>query len=124
MKPTYSHAISFVWVKKWDEALSFYRDVLGLNRVYESDGWVELSLPGLDRTYVALNRWSSPEQAPHNEFFTLGVEDLDAFKRHLESMGVALEGDVVTLRDDRQSLRMLKFFDPDGNVLTAAEAEH
>jgi len=121
MKPTYDHAISFVWVKDWDRALRFYTDVLGFTKVYESDGWAEFRIPGVKDSYIALNRWVRGEPQPRNEFVTLRVSDLDAFKDYLESKEVHVRTDVDAFMDENQGLRMFKFCDPECNVLTAAQ---
>ena len=123
MKPTYDHAVTFLWVTDWDRALRFYTEVLGFRKDYESDGWAELAVPGLKDSFLALNRIAPGKELPRNEFVTLRVPDLDAFKRYLEGRGATLRGDVVEFREEGQGMRMFKFFDPDGNVLTAAQIE-
>lgn len=121
MEMTYTHAISFVWVKEWDRAVTFYKDVLGLKKVYESEGWAELSIPGIKDSYIALNKWGQEGEPPTDAFITLGVADLATFKKHLEAKSVKLKGDIVTFEGENQGMRMLKFFDTEGNVITAAE---
>lgn len=121
MEMKYTHAISFLWVKDWQRAIDFYKDVLGLKKVYESDGWAEFSIPGIKDTYIALNKWGQEGNPPTDTFITLGVNDLSQFKGQLESKSVKLKGDIVTFEGENQGMRMLKFFDSEGNVLTAAE---
>ena len=121
MKMEYSHIISFVWVRDWERAVDFYKNVLGLNKTYESEGWAEFAVPGTRGAYIALNKWAREGEAPTDTFITLGVSDLDQFRRYLLDKDVVLAGDIVTFQGERQGIRMFKFRDPDGNVLTAAE---
>ena len=123
MKPTYDHALTFLWVADWDRALRFYTDVLGFRKDYESEGWAELAVPGVKDSFVALNRIGKGKEFPRNEFFTLRVPELDAFRSYLVSRGVPMRGDVMEFRDEGQGMRMFKFLDPDGNVLTASQIE-
>ncbi|MCK9461149.1 MAG: VOC family protein [Proteobacteria bacterium] len=123
MKPTYDHALTFLWVTDWDRALRFYTEVLGFRKDYESEGWAELAVPGVKDSFVALNRIAAGSELPRNEFVTLRVPDLDAFRAYLAGSGVFLKGDVVDFRDEGQGMRMFKFLDPDGNVITASQIE-
>jgi len=123
MKPKYDHAISFLWVKDWDRALRFYGDTLGFGKVYESDGWAEFKIPGVKDSFIAINRWAVDNALPKNNFITLRVLDLMEFKKYLESKSVHIKGDVEEYVDEGQGLRMFKFFDPDRNVLTAAQID-
>jgi len=119
MPLAYRNAVSFSWTANPAKSARFYVEVLGLAKVYEAQGWMEFAVPGVPNTYLALNHWTQEERAPRNEFLTLGVEDLDGFKARLEAAGVRLKGGVLHLEE--QNLRMLKFYDPDGNVITVAQ---
>ncbi len=121
MKPQYDHAISYVWVTDWNRAYRFYTDVLGFTKVFESDGWAEFRVPGLEDSFVALNRWARQEPHPKNQFLTLRVRDLMEFKGYLESRDVRIQGEVEEHLDEGQGLKMVKFHDSEGNVLTAAQ---
>ncbi len=121
MTPSYRNIISFVWSSDFQKSIVFYRDVLGLNKVFEADGWAELSLPGTPKAFLAINSWTRGGKPPCNEFVTLGVDDLDAFKQHLVANEVRLKGDIWAFHE--HGLRMLKFYDPDDNVLTLAEVQ-
>lgn len=124
MKPRYDHFVSFVWVQDWEQALSFYSDVLGFTKAYESEGWAELAIPGIKGVYLGLNKWGKPGEAPPtNSFITFRVEDLDAFHNHLEANRVRFKGDIWSFDDEGQGMRMFKFYDPDGNVLTVSQIE-
>lgn len=121
MEPQYKNIISFVWSRDIKRSINFYCNILGFNRAFESQGWVELSIPGLKTGYLALNRWAKREDPPVNQFITLGVEDLEQFKAHLLENDVELRGDVTEFYEE--GMKMLKFLDPDENVITAAEVE-
>jgi len=102
-------------------SLAFYADILGCKIVFESDGWAELSVPGAPNTFFALNRWAGEGDAPKNNFITLGIDDIDGFRKFLETQHVHLVGEVREFAD--QGMRMFKFKDPDGNTLTVSEVE-
>lgn len=121
MQPRYKNIIAFLWAEDFDKAIKFYTDVLGMKKVFESDGWCELSVPGTRNAYLAVNRWNRDGKAPRNDFITLGVEDVEAFQALLDEHNVRLKGDVIEL--DQPGLKMLKFYDPEGNVITLAEVQ-
>ena len=121
MKPVYKNVISFLWVKNTKAALEFYADILGCKIVFESDGWAELSVPGAPNTFFALNKWAGEGDHPYNNFLTLGIDNIDEFRKFLESHRVHLVGETREFAD--QGMRMFKFKDPDGNTLTVSEVE-
>ncbi len=119
MQPRYKNIISFLWAEDFAKTIAFYTDVLGLEKVYESDGWAELSIPGTRNAYLGVNRWTRDGKAPRNEFVTLGVEGIEEYQELLVSKNVRFEGELIEL--DQQGLKMLKFYDPESNVITLAE---
>jgi len=121
MKNEYVDTITFMWVKDWDRSIAFYEGVLGFRKVYESEGWAELAIPGITQFYLAINRWAATEEMPLNSFVTLRVKDLNAFRDRLAERKVKLKGEIQEFVQDDQGLRLFKFFDPDGNLLTACE---
>lgn len=121
MDQTYNNIISFVWSKNIKRALQFYEEILGCKKAYESQGWIELSIPGLKTGYIAVNRWAKKEDPPVNQFITLGVNNLDDFKSYLLSKDVEMYKDTFEFYEE--GIKMFKFYDPDGNILTAAEVE-
>lgn len=121
MRPIYKNVISFLWVKNIKVSVGFYADILGCRIVFESDGWAELSVPGVPNTFFALNKWAGEGDHPLNDFLTLGTDDLNGFRKFLESHRVHLVGDVRVFEE--QGMRMFKFRDPDGNTLTVSEVE-
>jgi catechol 2,3-dioxygenase-like lactoylglutathione lyase family enzyme len=121
MNQTYNNIISFVWSKDVKKSLQFYEEILGFKKAYESQGWIELSIPGLKTGYIAINRWAKKENPPVNQFITLGVDDLAGFKTYLEGKKVEMYKETFEFYEE--GIKMFKFYDPDGNILTAAEVE-
>ncbi len=121
MQPRYKNIIAFLWAEDFAKAITFYTDVLGLKKVYESDGWCELSIPGTRNAYLAVNRWTRDGKAPRNDFVTFGIEGIEDFQGHLVANNVRFKGEMIEL--DQQGLKMLKFYDPEGNVITLAEVQ-
>jgi len=121
MKQQYNNIVTFVWVTDTEKTKAFYTDILGFSVVFESDGWVEFSIPGTQNAFLALNRWAGEGRHPVNEFLTLSVDNLDEFRKKLKTKRVALQGPVREFPE--HGMRMFKFLDPAGNVLTAAEVE-
>lgn len=119
MKFNYKHMISFLWTRDIQRSERFYTAILGCTKTFESEGWLELSIPGTQNCYLALNQWKESANLPTQEFITLGVDDIDAFKKHLSAEEVSLKGSMIEFPDE--GLRMLKFYDPDKNVITVSE---
>lgn len=100
------------WTRNMDEAVAFYRDVLGLDLATRSgEDWAEFEVGG---TTVALHG-TRPGHAPPQAGATIvfEVDDLDAAVRSLRSRGVELDGDLA----ETPTGRFVSFRDPDGNVL-------
>ena len=121
MKHEYKNIISFVWSTNIERSLRFYTEILGFKKGFAADDWIELAIPGLRTGYIALNRWTLDKPIATNDFITLGVGSLEEFKRHLTASNVQLKGDTTEFYEE--GIKMLKFYDPDGNTRTAAEIE-
>lgn len=121
MKPNYKNLITFSWVKDLEKAKQFYTQTLGFTLVFESQGWVEMAVPGTVNTFFALNHWAEDGAAPVNEFVTLGVEDIKVFHDQLTKDDVHFKGEFVEFPEE--GLKMFKFYDPAGNVLTVSQAD-
>lgn len=119
MNMNYKHAIVFIWSRDIRKTLSFYENILGFKKAFESDGWIEMAVPGVTNAYIAINEWKKQGTYPVNEFLTFGVEDLKAFKARLVAKEVSLYGDVVEFAE--QDMKMLKFYDHDKNIITVSE---
>ena len=119
MNLVYKHAITYIWSRDIRKTEDFYVNVLGFKKAFESEGWIELAVPGVTNSYIAVNEWKREGTYPVNEFLTFGISDLDSFKAHLVAEEVKLKGDIVEFAE--QGMRMLKFYDHDNNILTVSE---
>lgn len=106
----------FYNVDDMDQAVAFYRDVLGLPVKYGSADWVELDAGNVT---IALRRHGSgPEGRPELAVGAGGtpvfeVEDIEAAKAELEGKGVRFIGGIFAYG----SVKLAVFEDPNGNVL-------
>ncbi|AHE54989.1 VOC family protein [Sphingomonas sanxanigenens] len=100
-------------VTSLDRSIPWYQAVLGMTVLYRMDdiAWCELSTPvarvnmGLSQVEVATPGGVTP---------TFGVVDIDAAKAVLDAAGVKQDGPI----DDIPGMvRLLTFYDPDGNTL-------
>jgi predicted enzyme related to lactoylglutathione lyase len=114
---------AFYWTKDMDEAVAFYRDVLGLDLTARfGEDWSEFDVGG---SRVALH--GSRGMAPPNEGATVvfEVDDLDATMRALQGRGVRFEGEVTEVPE---SGRFVSLRDPAGNLVQmfepSSEAHH
>ncbi|MGZ4104827.1 MAG: VOC family protein [Actinomycetota bacterium] len=109
---------AFYWTKDMDEAVGFYRDVLGLDlRARYGEDWTEFAIDG---STIAIH--GSRGTAPPNEGATVvfEVDDLDATMRALTVRGVMFEGEVTEVPD---AGRFVSLRDPAGNLVQLYEPE-
>lgn len=102
-----------------DRSIAWYRTVLGFTLLYRADeiGWCEMSthMPGVN---VGLSENQSvPQGGGATNVWT--VQDIEAGKAHLEAHGVGLDGEIQTVPG---LVRLLTFFDPDGNAMMLAQS--
>lgn len=102
-----------------DRSIDWYQKILGFELLYRADeiGWCELTTHmqgvnvGLSQNEVvaqgggATNVWS--------------VADIDVAKAHLDSHGVKQDGGIQHVPD---LVKLLTFFDPDGNAMMFAQS--
>jgi len=100
-------------VSDLDEAIDWYQKTLGFKLKYRLDdvGWCELG-SSVDKVNVGLSVVESPN--PGGATPTFGVQDINAAKATLQSMGVRIDGEIITI-DGLVSL--LTFYDQDNNSL-------
>jgi predicted enzyme related to lactoylglutathione lyase len=107
---------AFYWTSDMDRAVSFYRDVLGLNLTARyGEDWTEFEL---GNSTVALH--GTRGMAPPNQGATIvfEVDDLDATIRALTGKGVTFEGEVT---DVPETGRFATLRDPAGNLVQIFE---
>lgn len=104
-------------VSDLDRGISWYETVLGFKLEYRMDdvGWCELVSPVAD-VNVGLSVVEKPN--PGGATPTFGVKDIAAAKATLEANDVRIDGDVITIEN---MVKLLTFFDPDGNALMFAQ---
>jgi catechol 2,3-dioxygenase-like lactoylglutathione lyase family enzyme len=98
-----------------DRARSFYRDVLGLTLLFETNGMLFFQLDGL-RLMIGNN--VKPDQPVAGTVLYFDAPDIDALGPVLEARGVTFAGRAQILqRTDTHELKLRAFQDPDGNAL-------
>lgn len=96
-------------------AVAFYRDVLGLPFLFETNGMVFFQLAG-----ARLMIGSHPDHppAPGGSCLYFDAPDLPELAAALEARGVSFSGPGVVLQSEATGDLMLRSFaDPDGNLL-------
>jgi methylmalonyl-CoA/ethylmalonyl-CoA epimerase len=102
-------------VRDLDRARDFYRDVLGLQLLFETNNMLFFQLAGL-RLMVGLAFDAAKPIGGSILYFD--APDFDAVVGGLESKGVTFLSDAQVLqRTDTHELKLRSFFDPDGNGL-------
>ncbi len=101
-------------VTSLDRAIPWYESVLGLKLLYRMDeiAWCELET-GVARVNLGLSQVESAG-GPGGATLTFGVTDLDAAKAALDAAGVRQDGPINEIPG---MVRLLTFYDPDGNAL-------
>jgi catechol 2,3-dioxygenase-like lactoylglutathione lyase family enzyme len=100
-------------VSDLDAAINWYQKTLGFELLYRLDdvGWCELK-SSVDKVNVGLSVVESPN--PGGATPTFGVQDIKAAEASLQSMGVRIDGDIVTIEG---LVSLLTFYDQDDNSL-------
>lgn len=106
--------ICSIQVKDLKAAQRWYADVLGCELRYElpSQGWCEMSTPN-PAVMLGLHQ-VAPQQDNGGAKIGLGVTEMAGAVARLREKQVRLDGDVVVIP---QTVKLLTFFDPDGNRL-------
>jgi catechol 2,3-dioxygenase-like lactoylglutathione lyase family enzyme len=105
-------------VSDYRKALAWYRDVLGLNVVFELEtwGWAQLQSP-VDDLLIGIGQSEEVDQGG-GATLTFTVKGIEAARAYLESEGVRFDGEISQVED---MVRLTTFYDPDGNALMLAQ---
>lgn len=103
-----------IGVTSLDKSIPWYTDILGMRLLYRRDdrAWCELESE-VARVNIGLSQVESAG-GPGGATLTFGVTDIDAAKAALDAAGVRQDGPIL---DIPGMVRLLTFFDPDGNTL-------
>jgi predicted enzyme related to lactoylglutathione lyase len=107
-----------IGVKELDRSIAWYESVLGLTLLYRLTdmAWCELQSP-VARVNVGMSEVESVVKGG-GATLTWGVKDIGAAKADLEGKGVSFDGDIQEIPE---MVKLLTFFDPDGNALMLYE---
>jgi methylmalonyl-CoA/ethylmalonyl-CoA epimerase len=96
-------------------SIAFYRDVLGLPLMFESNGMAFFDVAGV-RLMIALDRKRATTRPTSILYFD--TPDFNSTVEKLKQLNLPLDGTVETVqRTSKGSLRLQQFRDPDGNAL-------
>ncbi|MCW3835326.1 VOC family protein [Sphingomonas canadensis] len=107
-------------VTSLDRAVAWYQEVLGMTLLYRADAiaWCELTT-GVARVNLGLGQAESVPQGG-GATLTFGVKDIVAAKAALDAVGVRQDGGINEIPG---MVKLLTFYDPDGNVLMFYEVD-
>jgi catechol 2,3-dioxygenase-like lactoylglutathione lyase family enzyme len=121
--PTMTRAIAFVATSKPDAAITFYRDVLGLTLLEESQFALVFDAFG---TMLRVQKASEVVRVPYTSF-GLEVPEIEQSVRALRGKGVRgvryprFEQDELDIWTAPSGARVFWFHDPDGNLLSLTQ---
>jgi len=102
---------------KWEDAKKFYSEILGFTQKFADDklGWIayETGTPGLDFGISRVEK----KIVGDGGVVVLDVEDALKIAEELKSKGV----NCCEPQDIPGMVRLIKLFDPDGNILQLAQ---
>lgn len=101
-------------VTSLDAAIDWYQEVLGMRLLYRRDdiAWAELST-GVERVSVGLSQ-NQAAGGPGGATLTFGVTDIEAAQAALDAADVRQDGGITEIPG---MVKLLTFYDPDGNAL-------
>jgi methylmalonyl-CoA/ethylmalonyl-CoA epimerase len=102
-------------VRDLNRARGFYRDVLGLQLLFEASGMLFFQLGGLR---LMVGQEHSVGQPIGGSLLYFDAPDIDSLGRALAARGVVFVSDAqVVQRTETHDLKLREFLDPDGNAL-------
>jgi catechol 2,3-dioxygenase-like lactoylglutathione lyase family enzyme len=105
-------------VSDFSKSVAWYREALGFELTYslEKYGWGEMRTPW-EGIYIGLGQTEELKQG--GTVPTFGVKDIDAARKHLESLGTKFDGDTYEIDG---MVKLATFYDPDGNSWMLAQS--
>lgn len=100
-----------LYVRDMERAIRFYRDTLGLERAFESQGWTTFRTGSCTLALHAAERRETGVGEPAPTFL---VVDAEADHDRLAAAGV----EVTEIREPAAGVRVFDLRDPDGNRLS------
>lgn len=102
-----------------DRSIAWYQEVLGFQLLYRAEeiGWCELTTH-MSGVNVGLSENQEVQQGG-GATNVWSVSDIEAAKAHLDAHGVRQDGEIQTIPE---LVRLLTFFDPDGNAMMLAQS--
>ena len=103
-----------------DRSISWYEKILGCALLYRVDdiGWCEMQTH-MDGVRIGLSQNQSVVQGG-GATNVWSVVDIEAAKAHLDAHDVRQDGDIQHIPG---LVKLLTFFDPDGNAMMFAESQ-
>lgn len=103
-----------------DSSISWYEKILGCALLYRVDdiGWCEMETH-MDGVRIGLSQNQSVVQGG-GATNVWSVANIEAAKAHLDTHGVRQDGDIQHIPG---LVKLLTFFDPDGNAMMFAESQ-
>jgi catechol 2,3-dioxygenase-like lactoylglutathione lyase family enzyme len=107
-----------VSVSDMERSITWYGEALGFDVVYKlaEYGWCEMRTPWEG---ITIGLGQTEEQKVGGTTPTFGVKDIDAARKHLESLGVRFDGDTYEIEG---MVKLTTFYDPDGNSFMLAQS--
>ena len=109
-----------LWVEDFNNAINFYRDILGLDLLTQPGEMPHFKV-GDGILVLAKGKLAPPADAFPPEFLqlALAVDNLDRMAARLQNLHVELEANIQERRDSC----WIKLKDPDGNLIELVEVK-
>ena len=105
-------------VSDFAASVEWYKQALGFELIYSLDqyGWGEVKTPWGGVT-IGLSQVEELKQG--GTVPTFGVKDIEAARKHLESLDTRFDGDTYEIEG---MVKLATFYDPDGNAWMLAQS--
>ena len=110
-------------VSNVDRAVEFYRDVLGINFLFQVPGANPMAFFDCDGTRLYINQPENPEDSGTSVVY-FKVDSAQEAAKDLEARGVKIDSEPhIIHQTDNYTLWMAFFRDPDGNLMAVMSEE-